>query len=133
MNAPSDEEKRALIAAARGVREHAHAPYSGFKVGAAVQAPSGRVFVGCNVENASYGATLCAERCAVMALVAAGERAVTCVAVYTEADELTMPCGMCRQVLQEFAQDAWVLIANPASSREMRFGDLMPEPFTFRR
>src|SRR5678815_3953793 len=94
---PSEE----LVSAARAACDNAYAPYSGFRVGAAVRGASGRVYSGCNVENASYGATLCAERCAVAALVAGGEKKITEVAVWTEGDAPAMPCGVCRQVLYE--------------------------------
>jgi cytidine deaminase len=128
-----DGDAAALIAAARAVREHAHAPYSSFKVGAAVQSATGRIYAGCNVENASYGATICAERSAVAALIAAGDRQLQAVAVYTESPDLTMPCGICRQVLYEFGSGAWVIVANANGSRRMPLAALLPEPFVLRR
>lgn len=97
----SGRDVEALVAAARAVRAHAHAPYSRFAVGAALRVADGRVFVGANVENASYGLTICAERAAVCAAVAAGATEVTAVAVVTRDGEAT-PCGACRQVLWEF-------------------------------
>jgi cytidine deaminase len=133
VSAPDEAELLPLIAAARAVREHAYAPYSGFRVGAAIRARSGAVYVGCNVENASYGATVCAERAAIFAMVAAAERAFSAIAIYTESDELTMPCGMCRQVLYEFAEDAHVVVANGRRSRVAPFGSLLPEPFVLER
>src|SRR5277367_828617 len=84
-----------LIAAARGAREHAHAPYSNFRVGAAIRAKSGRIFTGCNVENATFGLTLCAERVAVFKAISEGERGFDAVAVVTDTDVLTPPCGAC--------------------------------------
>src|SRR6478736_1354176 len=96
------ELAEALIESARAVRDNAHAPYSGFHVGAAVMSESGHIYVGCNVENASYGATLCAERSAIAQMVAAGEKRLTNVAVFVDADEPAMPCGVCRQVIAEF-------------------------------
>src|SRR6185369_16938832 len=93
-----NEILEALVESARTVRDKAYAPYSGFLVGAAVLSESGRIYVGCNVENASYGATLCAERNAIAQLVAAGERNVAAVAVFVDADDPAMPCGICRQV-----------------------------------
>ena len=90
----SDEEK--LIAAARQAREHAHAPFSEFRVGAAVRTKSGRTFGGCNVENASYGLTICAERVAIFKAISEGEREFDAIAVVTDADELTPPCGACQ-------------------------------------
>jgi cytidine deaminase len=104
----------ALLAAARKVRAHAHAPYSRFRVGAAVLDERGRIHTGCNVENASYGLTVCAERNAVAAAVAAGARRISAVAVVTSASPSAAPCGACRQVLAELApDDALVLLAGP--------------------
>jgi cytidine deaminase len=120
-----------LLQRAREVREHAHAPYSGFRVGAAVRAASGRVYVGCNVENASYGATVCAERSAVFAMVAAGETALVEVAIFTHGDAPAMPCGMCRQVLSEFGTDVVVRSATPGESTESTLTELLPHPFRF--
>ncbi len=133
MSAPDETELLPLVDAARGVRAHAYAPYSGFRVGAALRGRSGAVYVGCNVENASYGATVCAERAAIFAMVAASERAFSAIAIYTESDELTMPCGMCRQVLYEFAEDAYVVVANARRSRVAPFSSLLPEPFVLER
>ncbi|HEX5099978.1 MAG TPA: cytidine deaminase [Polyangiaceae bacterium] len=131
MSAPLSPELARLVEAARLVREHAYAPYSGFRVGAAIETPSGAVYAGANVENASYGATICAERSAVACMVAAGESAIARVAVYTEADTLSMPCGICRQVLGEFAKSATVVAAGPSGARTVPFAELLPEPFGF--
>lgn len=121
-----------LIAAARRVRERAHAPYSEFKVGAALRMRGGRVFEGCNVENASLGAGICAERGAILQAVAAGMRPgdLEAVAVYTEGDHLTPPCGMCLQVLVEFGRQVDVLLAGPKAVRRTNLAALYPEPFT---
>jgi cytidine deaminase len=126
--APSD---RRLIAAARSVRRHAHAPYSGFRVGAAIRARSGEVFTGCNVENASLGAGICAERGAILHAVASGLRPgdLTAVAVYTTAGKPTPPCGMCLQVLVEFGAEARVLLAGPRGVRATSMPELYPFPF----
>ena len=120
-----------LVSAAKAVRERAYAPYSKFRVGAAVETASGVIFSGANVENASYGATVCAERAAIFCMVAAGERNVTRVAVYAEGPELAMPCGLCRQVLVEHAPGADVIVAGPNGNRKTTLAALMPEPFVF--
>lgn len=91
-----------LIHAAREARENAHAPYSGFAVGAALLCDDGTVFTGCNVENLSFGLTICAERVAVGTAVAAGKRRFRCIAIVADSDEVISPCGACRQVLAEF-------------------------------
>lgn len=120
-----------LIEAARLVRENAHAPYSRYKVGAAVRTASGRVFVGANVENASYGLALCAERSAIAAAIAAGEKRVAAVAVITASSPPAAPCGMCRQVLAEFADDSLpVTLVNDAGERsDTTLGALLPRAF----
>lgn len=126
-------EQEALVAAARAVRERAYAPYSSFKVGAAVRADNGELFVGCNVENASYGATICAERNAILAMVAAGQRSIASIAVFTDAETLAMPCGLCRQVISEFQHEAELIVANPREQRVLRFSEIFPEPFVLDR
>jgi cytidine deaminase len=120
-----------LVSAARAVRERAYAPYSGFRVGAAIETESGAVFTGANVENASYGATVCAERAAVFGMIAAGERGIARVAVYAEGPELSMPCGMCRQVLVEHGRNAEVVVAGPGGVKTTTLAVLLPEPFVF--
>jgi cytidine deaminase len=119
-----------LIEAARRVRAHAHAPYSRYQVGAAVRGASGRVY-GANVENASFGLALCAERAAVAAAVAAGETSITAVAVVTATSPPAAPCGMCRQVLAEFADDALpIALVNDAGERtDTTLGALLPHAF----
>ena len=94
-----------LIEAAREVRERAHAPYSGFKVGAAIEDENGRIFTGCNVENATYGLSVCAERVAVLKAISEGAAKLKRVAVVADTDPLTPPCGACRQILWEFCGD----------------------------
>lgn len=126
------QQREALAAAAIAVREHAYAPASRFRVGAAVLTADGRVFSGCNVENASYGLSICAERAAVCAAVAAGARELRAVAVATGLDEPARPCGACRQVLAEFGRDLHVLlVGNRGARRETTLARLLPEPFTF--
>lgn len=123
-------DRNALVEAARAAREHAHAPYSRFRVGAAVRAKSGRVFGGCNIENASYGLTLCAERVAIFKALSEGERGFDAVAVVTDSDILTPPCGACRQILWEFCGDAEVILANLTGRIEVhRMSGLLPKPF----
>ena len=129
-DARHDSHLDALIAAARTAREHAHAPYSNFRVGAAVRAKSGRIFSGCNVENATYGLTLCAERVAVFKAISEGERGFDAVAVVADTDALTPPCGSCRQILWEFCRDAEVVLANLRGKVERyRMSALLPKPF----
>ncbi|MHB9144150.1 MAG: cytidine deaminase [Symbiobacteriia bacterium] len=103
---------RDLVAGALAAREQAYTPYSQFRVGAALVTGSGRRFSGCNIENASYGLTNCAERTALFSAVAAGERDVLAIAVVADTENLTTPCGACRQVMVELAPGARVLIAN---------------------
>lgn len=120
-----------LIEAAAAARRNAHAPYSGFAVGAALLDASGRVHVGANVENASLGLSVCAERVAVGRAVSDGARAFVAIAVVTDADTLTAPCGACRQVLVEFAPHLRILLASPRAGRaEYRLDDLLAHPFT---
>lgn len=124
-------DERALIEAARRARLHAYAPYSNYAVGAAVRTSDGRIFTGCNVENASYGLTVCAERVAVFSAVAAGAREVVAVAVCTP--DGGTPCGACRQVLMEFAPapDActiWVVRPDELVAR-YTLAELLPHAF----
>jgi cytidine deaminase len=124
----SDYDK--LIAAARQARENAHAPYSNFRVGAALRAQSGRIYTGCNVENASYGLTCCAERVAIFKAISEGERGFDAIAVVTDTDKLTPPCGACRQLIWEFCGDVPVILANlKGKIEEERSGKLLPRPF----
>ena len=126
------EQLQQLVVHAREVRKNAYAPASRFLVGAAVLADDGRIFVGCNVENASYGLTICAERAAVCAAVAAGARAVHAVAVATDLERAARPCGACRQVLAEFGPDMQVVLAGRGEPVEsMPLSQLLPDPFTF--
>jgi len=123
-------DRDALLAAAWRAREQAYAPYSGFAVGAAVLGASGRVFAGANVENASYGLTICAERVAITAAVSAGERRIAALAVVTGASQPTPPCGACRQVLWEFGPEAEVVVENRRGERRRWTArELLPEAF----
>lgn len=119
-----------LLQAALAVRENAHAPYSKFRVGAALEDETGRIHVGCNVENATYGLTVCAERVAVFSAIAAGARRFRRIAVAADTDVLTPPCGACRQILWEFCGDIEVLLANLAGRTEsFQMKELFPRPF----
>ncbi len=124
----SDDE---LVRLARAAKERAYAPYSGFPVGAALLSRDGRVFTGVNVENASYGLSVCAERNAMARAVAEGVRDFAALAVVTNSTEPTMPCGVCRQVLWEFAHDLRVLVEGSSGERvETTIAELFPQPFT---
>ena len=120
-----------LIHAAREAREHSYAPYSGFHVGAAIVDEAGRVFAGSNVENRSFGSTLCAERVAVATAISSGSKGIRAVVVLTEADPPAAPCGLCLQVLTEFAgPELPILVTTPQGTRrEYRLRDLHPHPF----
>jgi cytidine deaminase len=123
-------QRRRLIAAARRAAQTAYAPYSKFRVGAAVLAGNGKIFTGANVENASYGLSNCAERTAVFAAVAAGERKIVAVAVYTPTRKPTLPCGACRQVIHEFGPKAVILCACRSRERlETTLDQLLPGAF----
>jgi len=119
-----------LLLAAQQALRNAHAPYSGFRVGAAIRTSSGRIFAGCNVENASYPVSLCAERGALAALVASGEREILEVLIVTEGPTPCPPCGMCRQALWEFGPEAMVhMVAQDGRSRTLALRTLLPEAF----
>ena len=123
-------EKDLLVEAAKQARENAHAPYSNFRVGAALRSTSGRIFAGCNVENATYGLTMCAERVAIFKALSEGERGFSAIAVVTDTEVLTPPCGACRQLIWEFCGDIPVSMANLQGKIEvMQMKDLFPKPF----
>ncbi|MBI5689484.1 MAG: cytidine deaminase [Verrucomicrobia bacterium] len=127
---PSPAQRRRLAAAARRAARSAYAPYSKFPVGAAVLTGSGKIFAGCNVENASYGLCNCAERTAIFSAVAAGEREVRAVAVYTPTPHPTLPCGACRQVINEFGPEAVVLcLCDTEGTEEETLPGLLPGAF----
>lgn len=119
----------ALLAAAWAAAARAHAPYSGYRVGAALEGGDGSIHAGCNVENASYGLTICAERAAVSAAVSAGVRAFRRIIVVVEASEPAIPCGACRQVLAEFAPDLPGLSVGRSGRVEWTLGALLPHAF----
>jgi cytidine deaminase len=119
-----------LIEAAWAARERAHAPLSHFKVGAAVEDRGGRIFTGCNIENASYGLSMCAERVAVFKAISEGAAELTRIAVVTGSGALTPPCGACRQILWEFCGDAELVLANLEGRREtISVKQIFPRPF----
>jgi cytidine deaminase len=120
-----------LLEAARAVQANAHAPYSKFEVGAALRTPSGRVFTGCNVENAAYPLGTCAEAGAIAAMVAAGEDAIAVILTVADGDLLATPCGGCRQRIREFANGSTVVhVAGPEGvRRSYTMSELLPDSF----
>lgn len=119
-----------LVQMALDMREKAYAPYSGFRVGAALLCEDGSVFGGCNVENASFGATICAEQTAAVSAIAAGNCDFIKIAVASSGDEVCLPCGICRQFLREFAKDLIFLCSDSAGNyREFAYDDLLPNAF----
>ena len=124
------DDRNRLIDAARAARDRAVAPYSRFKVGAALETEDGAVVTGCNIENATYGLTLCAERVAMFKALSEGHRRFRRVAVVADTATPTPPCGACRQILWEFAGDIEVILADLEAERAShRLGDLFPHPF----
>lgn len=119
-----------LVERAKIARVHAYVPYSDFAVGAAVLTDQGEVYTGCNIENASYGATCCAERVALFKATSQGEREIKAIAVVAETKEPVPPCGICRQVMVELAPQALVVMANLEGKLEIKeVGQLLPGPF----
>src|SRR3989442_2942398 len=122
-----------LLDAARAVRLRAHAPYSGFQVGAALETPAGVIITGCNVENATYGLTICAERVAIVKAISEGETKFTRIAIVADTEAPTPPCGACRQILWEFAGDLEIILANLKQEKGTHYlKDLLPLPFDAR-
>jgi len=129
----SEQDFRALIEAAQEARLQSVAPFSGFLVGAAVKTDSGKVYTGCNVESASYGLTVCAERVAIWKALSEGERHFTELAVVADTEVLTPPCGTCRQIIWEFARNATIVFANLSGESEVfHMKDLLPRAFDAR-
>lgn len=119
-----------LIAAATKAREMAYVPYSNYKVGAALLGKSGRIYTGCNVENASYGASICAERTALVKAISEGEREFSMIAVVTDSPKPSSPCGICRQVLYEFGPEIRLILANlQGDSFETSIAEYLPDGF----
>ncbi len=127
-----DSTKSRLLTAAKKAAENAYSPYSGYKVGAAVLGADGKVYTGCNVENASYGATNCAERTAIFNMVSQGCTQITEMAVYCGAGSSCMPCGVCRQVISEFTATPNILIHTLGSELQKSFtvNELLPHAFS---
>ena len=122
-----------LVERASKARERAHAPYSNFRVGAALLTQDGQIFEGCNVENASFGLTICAERVAITNAVSQGYKKFKAMAIITDSEPAASPCGACRQVMAEFAPDLLVILVNThGSSEETNLGELLPKQFKFR-
>ena len=124
------DRSASLLEAALAARELAHAPFSKFKVGAAIEDETGRIFTGCNIENASYGLTICAERVAVFKAISEGAGKLRRIVVVADTEVLTPPCGACRQILWEFCGDAELTLANVAGKQEtMSLKEIFPRPF----
>lgn len=130
LNLYMNVDKKNLIKAAAATRENAFAPYSNFKVGAAVETDGGEIFTGCNVESASFGLTICAERVAIFSAVAAGHNRIRRIAVVADTEDLTAPCGACRQIIWEFGGDIEVELSNlDGKSQTLGMKDLLPSAF----
>lgn len=124
------EDLQELVEAAREVREKAYTPYSDFRVGAAVRTKGGKIYKGCNIESASYGLTVCAERVAIWKAVSEGEKEFTSIAVVADTQELTPPCGTCRQIIWEFCGDVPVTFSNLHGKTEtVKMKELLPRAF----
>jgi cytidine deaminase len=119
-----------LVEAARAAQEQAHCPYSRYRVGAALETGDGRMFVGSNVENASYGLTICAERAAVVSAVSAGARNFRRIVIASDSEPPAPPCGACRQVLAEFGLELEVESVGPLQTRRWTLRELLPDAFT---
>src|SRR5687767_16016918 len=123
-------KEKELVEAAQKVRERAYAPYSNFKVGAAIRTKEGKIYTGCNVESASYGLTVCAERVAIWKAISEGKHKITQIAVVADTEELTPPCGVCRQIIWEFGGDIPVTLANLNGKTEtIQMRELLPSAF----
>ncbi len=119
-----------LLEAAREAAQHAYAPYSGYNVGSAVRCKDGSIYSGCNVENASFSLSICAERAAIFKAVSEGHRDFTAIAIYVDSAKLFPPCGACRQVIHEFSPDLPVIYANHDETIETTMAALLPGAFS---
>jgi cytidine deaminase len=128
--APADKAVSRLVDAARAARLHAVSDFSGFKVGAALETDTGEIITGCNIENATYGLTICAERVAIFKALSEGKRSFRRIAVVADTSAPTPPCGACRQIIWEFCGDVEVIIANLSDiAMTLRMTELLPLPF----
>lgn len=128
--ADTPPDLRELTKLARAARKNAVAPYSKFKVGAALQLRDGSIVTGCNIENATYGLTLCAERVAIFKAMSEGELDFAALAVVADSPRLPAPCGACRQIIWEFCGDLWIRLSDlKGRSRQLRMSELLPHPF----
>jgi len=118
-----------LIREANIAKEYSYSPYSHFRVGAALLTKSGKIYRGCNIENASYGATICAERTAVVKAVSEGEKSFEAIAIVSDNEDFTYPCGVCRQFLSEYGLDIIVVLPGKEQARVITLGELLPEAF----
>lgn len=129
----SEEDNQSLVESAERARQLSLAPFSQFHVGAAIETDGGKVFTGCNIESASYGLTVCAERVAIWKALSEGERQFKTLAIVADTESLTPPCGTCRQIIWEFAKNATIVLANLRGDREtMQVRDLLPRAFDAR-
>ena len=124
-----DNYLQELFEIAKNASENSYSPYSGFKVGAAIQTKLGKIFTGCNIENSSYGATICAERTAIFKAVSENDLAFHAIAIYVQSDKIFPPCGICRQVMAEFSNNLIVIYGNDQEIRSSSLKELMPESF----
>ncbi|NLL04910.1 MAG: cytidine deaminase [Clostridiaceae bacterium] len=124
-----------LVKSANDIKQNAYAPYSNFHVGAALIATSGKVYTGVNVENSSYGATICAERTAILKAISEGERSIKALAIASDSNDFTLPCGICRQVILEFADEDLVILCsnNKGEYKVYSLNDLLPNAFIFKK
>ncbi|OWK41865.1 cytidine deaminase [Fimbriiglobus ruber] len=130
MAAPDDQMLHNLAKRAKAASETAYCPYSKFRVGAAVLTDDGQIFEGCNVENASYGLTICAERNAVFQMVARAKQKITAVVIYTPTVKPSAPCGACRQVINEFGPDALIMsVCDGEGVLKKKLSELLPDAF----
>ena len=124
-----NSKEKELVKIAEKASENAYADYSGYKVGAALQTSSGKIYTGCNVENASYSLTNCAERTAIFKAVSEGEKNFVSMAIYVQSEKLFPPCGACRQVIAEFSDDMTIIYANKTQEIKTNINKLLPESF----